>query len=906
MNETAVLKRSADRAKSILVEAEALLQSPFIASDSRIKDALAELRQAAKRVADNALAPVRIGILGEFSAGKSLLIGSLIGYADALPISELPTTGNVTAVNITETDELQTTRVGPYRIHFLDHAGFRECLGFMLNEARKRAATANLRPDLIEQLKAVNADAQDALSRIEVWASAAWKSTNNPSLRFLIRELAGFTRAYAMCGAGLCTSDEPIEVSAEVVRHALSLPIIREGIQKLEFEQIPRPSAPISSRPSSLTAQQLKDAFALIRMVSVDVTISRYIWDLTGLTGTDRFCLMDFPGLGSEASGVRDLYLCLRELEQIQTILILLNGRRPGGSEGSRLYDLLQEHRPGQDIRDMILVSVGRFDELPLQNDGLEETLRELAGSSQTKTTQAIPKPFFPTDEPGQAFDSPTLGNGALSVDIVLHRLPVLATCLAGAESIATAGRPDRITLVSPMFHLRFLQNKNPGLSCGSSDFFANNQLAMEKAAEITALWGKLAERLDSTTPSRSHPRLVPWLKDFAADGGIGQLRQVIVKHVKSHGITQRYKDIAQQEEQLRKSLRALHELLPTEPSQEPYDLDALQVLERELRNLAAFYSDLGSHLTLDSQFTIMRDEVSLSLADDLRTEIAWRVFQWPAWESLWLSVRNGFVSSKKPTISSIFSDIHNIFDVSETEPLPDNSDYFFDLFEKTLKGLFEYTIYLVDQGLRDWLIQLQTNVAASRALLLPLLERPSVDDIVSKSGVRGARGLMAALRASIDPLSLKKLLYPPEGKLSDVQWEIPATNATLLYPLARGDRFNTGKVFGWAQQFANAPEEARPPKHHSHQAMIVRIRDHLADAIYMEMVQVLSCVLDQVAATLAAVFQEISDRLSQIMMSQVMLQALAEPPAASPDGAPESEERAMVLSRLRYIVSLM
>lgn len=65
---------------------------------------------------------------------------------------------------------------------------------------------------------------------------------------------------------------------------------------------------------------------------------------------------------------------------QIQTILVVLNGRRPGGNEGSRLYDLLQEHRKGQDIRDMILVSGGRFDELPLQNEGLEVTLRILAG----------------------------------------------------------------------------------------------------------------------------------------------------------------------------------------------------------------------------------------------------------------------------------------------------------------------------------------------------------------------------------------------------------------------------------------------------------------------------------------------------------------------------------------------
>ncbi len=182
-----------------------------------------------------------------------------------------------------------------------------------------------------------------------------------------------FVRAYAKCGLGLCESDQPLEVEADIARRGLELPPMKEGVQSLEFEQLPSPLGSISTRPMQLTAEQLRDGFPLIRLVTVDVTVSREIWDLCGLTGANGFTLMDFPGLGSEASGVRDLYLCLRELEQIQTILIVLNGKRSGGSEGSRLYDLLQAHRPGQDIRDMILVAVGRFDELP--SDRKEEKI---------------------------------------------------------------------------------------------------------------------------------------------------------------------------------------------------------------------------------------------------------------------------------------------------------------------------------------------------------------------------------------------------------------------------------------------------------------------------------------------------------------------------------------------------
>ncbi len=86
-------------------------------------------------MAENALAPVKIGILGEFSAGKTLLIGSLIGYADGLPISELPTTGNVTALNLGVNQELSATQFGEHRVHFLDHEGYRKCLASMLGKS---------------------------------------------------------------------------------------------------------------------------------------------------------------------------------------------------------------------------------------------------------------------------------------------------------------------------------------------------------------------------------------------------------------------------------------------------------------------------------------------------------------------------------------------------------------------------------------------------------------------------------------------------------------------------------------------------------------------------------------------------------------------------------------------------
>ncbi len=93
------------------------------------------MQQHARTVAELACSPVKIGVMGEFSSSKTLLIGSLIGYADALPVSETPTTGNITAVHLCQSSELHTTRIARLRVEYLSEQKVKECLRYMLKEA---------------------------------------------------------------------------------------------------------------------------------------------------------------------------------------------------------------------------------------------------------------------------------------------------------------------------------------------------------------------------------------------------------------------------------------------------------------------------------------------------------------------------------------------------------------------------------------------------------------------------------------------------------------------------------------------------------------------------------------------------------------------------------------------------
>src|SRR5262249_19649082 len=122
----------------------AALQAEPPVTDPGVERLFHDIRTAAQETIRRAGSPVKIGVVGEFNAGKSLLLGALIGYADALPVSEVPTTGNVTALWFRPRPDLETTALGPYTIEFLDRGTAGECLRELLRVAEERARDASV------------------------------------------------------------------------------------------------------------------------------------------------------------------------------------------------------------------------------------------------------------------------------------------------------------------------------------------------------------------------------------------------------------------------------------------------------------------------------------------------------------------------------------------------------------------------------------------------------------------------------------------------------------------------------------------------------------------------------------------------------------------------------------------
>src|SRR5262249_53253555 len=374
-----------------------------------------------------------------------LLLGSLIGYADALPISEVPTTGNVTALWFRPRPELQPTEIGPFRVEFLDRATALDCLRELLKVGEERARDAGVGAADRKTLSELGERAAGGpWAEVEAWCRTVWAHGGdhpNPALRHLLRELTWFVRCCrSVAGTALLDAREPQQrvfpVDAETAREGLALPRSNTSISALKFDDLPQARGP---RPQPLNAAWLRKAFPLIRRVDVEVGVSQQIWDLSGMEGAGEWVLLDFPGLGAAEPGVRDGFLCKRELREVQTILVLLDGRRPGGEGGQIIFNMMNADRPaGQDLRDSILVVMNRFQHCPTQADNGEATLERLI-SWPDSTLQA------PDTLPGAAPEP-------VKEAEALRQLPVLAAMLMGARNLTR--RDDRIVIMSALWAL--------------------------------------------------------------------------------------------------------------------------------------------------------------------------------------------------------------------------------------------------------------------------------------------------------------------------------------------------------------------------------------------------------------------------------------------------------------------
>ncbi|MGK0187562.1 MAG: hypothetical protein ACI9R3_003350 [Verrucomicrobiales bacterium] len=627
------------------------LELPDVGSIAQKKEVVL---RAAEQLIRTAEEPVRIGVVGEFGAGKSLLLGALIERADLLPVSEIPTTGNVTALKLKQAAEgVSASEIGDLQIEYLDRHGVMECYEHFLRKATVRIRATELSKKHLRQFAKLETAAQDFQQQVIDCCRACWEDTQDPAQRHFLKELVDFTRTDMALGPtlyGRC-----VKVSHEVARNGLQLPRMTQDISSMRFADLTvAPSAVFSPDPS---AEQLGEAFLLVNRCEITVFVPRHAWELTS-----DFVLLDFPGLGAGTSGVRDRYLCQRELKDVQTILVLLNGQRPGAGGVNEFYQMMQQERAGN-IADCFLTAISRFDQLPVD---------EQAATFLDKLPLTAP----------------------ITDHEIFEQVPALDTLIKSAQAFTK--NSDRIILLSPLRGLQVLHEKSATHSEAVDPRIEANRHSIN---ESVSRWNKVATSLSDASILRK------WLTDFTKDGSLQSLRGVLEHHAANHGIKQLSQRASNLGVGLSREVEGLCLLLERNQHRSVAD-SPREIIIHALNRLVGKFASL-SHVLREEARELKIDGTYLHEMIHERSVI--EVGKWKEWSLLLNSSEDGFIAPPRPKNRSLLTGRRK-----DNSNLPISSSDFESSYLLSCSRLADYTSSKAREALEQWMAEFSTVIDES------------------------------------------------------------------------------------------------------------------------------------------------------------------------------------------------
>lgn len=788
-----------------------------ILENQGLKECLKSLKEAASKTVELASSPVKIAVMGEFSSGKTLLIGSLIGYADALPISEIPTTGNITAIHLHQQEDFKTTEFENFRVEYLSHQEVQECLEFMLEQAKQRTPASEL--PALPQVTSTTLN-QDTLNSYEQWCESAWNQNQNTELRYLLRELLIFIRSYIQYGADLC--GESLKITRLNAIEGLKLTSISPVNQELKFEDIPS-VVKVSVNKSRPSSELLQNSFSLIRRVNIDIKISKEIWNLGTTPDTAKFILLDFPGLGAADSGVRDTFVSLQELEKVQTILILLNGRTPGSDRPNKIFRMIEQKRPGQSLKDFILVGVGRFNELPIE---------------QTKLEQLINGPTTNT----------------LIEENVFQELTSLKSIID--QSSALTSQTDRIVLLDQLISFADLAKLSNAVKVGSGNFLSRlkdpNDSSLQQSKRMREKWQSLSDRLLATDP---YSPLGKQLGYFANDGGISKLQELLLNHVAEHSLRQLEKDASSTVKQLQEQHNSLKKILSdlgitTEES------PALKELRSSLEKMKSTYNYFKSNLGKQP----LKDERGVAISDVIKDEVTYRILEWRQWNLLFNRAQDGMIV--------LPSDKNNPFGISRPNVnLPTKSDDLYEVFEKTVKELRTFANDSIQKAVNHLLINLSNQLITEIEHLKTIVSEEKKSEIVETFSEEQCY-TFDIIYAGYNPEKWRELESIPSIFQEEQSIEI-----VNVFPLARQDeKHEIGQIFDWASEY----RKINNAQIHNHILLVQRLRDEITASISLQIIEYVSQINKKVDQAILEILNFLIPELDTLIKEEALLRYIA------------------------------
>ena len=653
----AKLSRLADRTIDQLT-AQPVPDDPVTAEAmSTAVTALTDLR---RRAAD----PVTIGVVGGYSVGKSLLIGTLLGRPDLLPVESRPTTGNVTEIRLTAGPAGSRTSITAASVTVMTTSDLSSCVDYILSElVRELHETA---PGRDTSALTGYHPVTDGWNRLEQWCrKELWAGPEDPKLRGIAAELLAIRDAQAQGSAYLGVT-LPV-ADPDQLRRALDL-----GAARSLPDRVWSPPATPALQPGAAVDETvLSVLFPLLRRITYRVAVPPETWTLDQTEAAGGLALLDFPGLGGVRSGKRDEYLSQQELKGTHTILVVVSMREPDSRIVQDFYGMMQRH--GKDVADAILVVGNKFD--------------------------AFPPPEFP-------------GGAALRLEQVRSASQHFAGFYYNAREMVPAGRDDRMLPYSSYLAIDHYDMPLPGTE---HEHLLITE-ALPSCRRYAERWQAIAKRLSTSQVSSA---LVSALAEFSQDGGRTALHRMIERHVRDHGIRLRLVDLETHRNQVRVALRALRTALgprcgPAARQRDDRLVELFQTIDaaqRQLANAAPEFADPWQ-VQVDGE----------PLLAKVRRDTLTRVYHWPQWNELRLRTSDrGVIRKSDPPDAGDELDLSLLLGIPLAPAATvDDTDSFRPVFVETVEAAMRSATTLLGHTAMQWFADRAAapELAAVRAFL--------------------------------------------------------------------------------------------------------------------------------------------------------------------------------------------
>jgi hypothetical protein len=816
--------------------------------DDAIRTLRAQVEQGANDVISAAEAPVTLGIVGEFSVGKSLLLGTMLGRPDLLPVEDRATTGNVTALHLRPGSLDEPTRFdGDPEICYMSESELTECVRRILDHLVSHYRQV-LQRDLPEL------DGYDPVKqnwdRLVTVCKRLWgpDSSGNPNILKTAEELLRI-RAAHLSGKGLLGMVVTVP-DARVRRAAVELG--SSGEIPDTYPEFPVGTASTFAVRSDDNA--LRISFPLIKRVTYKVTVNAKLWPLDSLRGAnDEVVLLDFPGLTASRSARRDEYLSSAELKDVHTIITVFSMRKPDTQTPHDFRSMLEQHgRQRTELEESILAVGNRFDEI---------------------------------DIPAALATGPVTFGAIRDAVGSVGRFVDTARALVGRQG--PVDRQDaQIVIVSAVAAISHY--KYPVSFQGEEQ--ERLEAAVGAAPKSMASWGEVGRRLALSEP-KSHWADV--LTEYGKDGGLKELRSLVEDHAAKHGLVNKHKVVERADRRLREQLPQLERALSPEHGSPGEDEAARRTLGEvfdEFRRMHREISTAARDFRDPMQITMQGGSQLLGSARD-RAVTA--VFTWPYWQTLMLRAERGYVRKGTRRVSK--------FGQAREE---ETSRTFLDAYRTTLIDTVEWSRAQFAEAVLAW-------VDTHNGRLADLRDRLADPDVMRAldaglARLRAAGDTSEYLMAMQHVADLRVLLdVGDDGKEPGLLTEAcpsrsPADDEiTASYPLFIGVQGTASAALPWHPDVPEKPGES-DQRLVRHQVYVFRLRRQLATGVADAAVRRLTGEVDQFYKTLRERLEDVfnyipgPDKLRQMFPpdpgSAEASDAAGDPAPPEPTGSPVRE----------------